>query len=308
MTERPAARAESVAISGASGFLGSALAASLERSGVRVVRLVRRDPRGPGEVRWDPAAQTIDEHGLEGVDAVVHLAGSNLVGRWTERRKAEIRDSRVLGTRTIARGLARLARPPHVLVSGAAIGYYGDRGDERLDEQSAPGSDFLAAVAREWEAATAPAEEAGIRVVCQRHGPVIGAGGGLIAPMLLPFRLGIGGPMGTGRQWVSWISLDDAVDAMRFAIANPELSGPVNAVAPEPVTNAELTRALARALGRPAFIPVPPVALRLLFGEMADAMIMTSQRVAPDRLRAAGFAFRHRRLDDALRAALDPAR
>lgn len=302
------APAASVAITGASGFLGSALARSLEGSGVRVVRLVRRDPRGPGEVRWDPAGQTIDVRGLEGLDAIVHLAGSNLVGRWSERRKAEIRDSRVLGTRTIARGLARLDRPPHVLVSGAAIGYYGDRGDERLDEQSAPGSDFLAAVAREWEAATAPAEEAGIRVVCQRHGPVIGAGGGLIAPMLLPFRLGIGGPMGTGRQWVSWISLDDAVDAMRFAIANPELSGAVNAVAPHPVTNAELTRALGRALGRPAFIPVPPVALRLLFGEMADAMIMTSQRVAPDRLLKAGFLFRHRRLDDALRAALDPAR
>lgn len=297
----------SVAIAGASGFIGSALASSLEESGTRVVRLVRRKARGPGEVSWDPAGETIDERGLEGVDAVVHLAGSNLVGRWTDRRKREIHDSRVASTRTLASGLARLDRPPHVLVSGSGIGYYGDRGDELLHEGSSPGGDFLARTAQEWEGATAPAEKAGIRVVHQRHGPVIGAGGGLIAPMLLPFRLGVGGVLGSGRQWVSWISLHDAVEAIRFAIATPGLRGAVNAVAPEPVRNADLTRALARELRRPALIPAPAFALRLLFGEMADAMILVSQRVAPDRLRDAGFTFRHPRLEDALRAALEPA-
>lgn len=304
MTPAPA---RSVAITGASGFIGSALASSLEGSGTRVVRLVRREARGPDEVSWDPARETIDERALEGVEAVVHLAGSDLVGRWTERRKAEIRDSRVVGTRTLARGLARLDRPPHVLVSGSGIGYYGDRADELLDEGSRPGDDFLARTAQEWEAATAPAEEAGIRVVHQRHGPVIGAGGGLIAPMLLPFRLGVGGALGSGRQWVSWISLHDAVAAIRCAIATPGLRGAVNAVAPEPVTNADLTRALARELGRPALIRVPAFALRLLYGEMADAMILVSQRVAPDRLLDAGFVFRHTRVEDALRAALEPA-
>jgi uncharacterized protein (TIGR01777 family) len=308
MSASAAAPAASIAITGASGFLGSALTVSLERSGVRVVRMVRHEPRGADEVRWDPGSQTVDHRGLEGVEAVVHLAGSNLVGRWTRRRKAEIRDSRVLGTRTLARGLARLDRPPHVLVSGSATGYYGDRGDEWLDEASAPGRDFLAAVVQDWEAATAPAEDAGIRVVLQRHGPVIGAGGGLIAPMLLPFRLGIGGPMGSGRQWVSWISLHDAVQAMRFAIASPDLRGALNAVAPEPVPNAQLARALARSLGRPALISAPAFALRLLYGEMADAMILTSQRVAPNRLREAGFVFRYPRVEDALGAALDPAR
>lgn len=307
MTTQARAPAASVAIAGASGFIGSALASSLEGSGTRVVRLVRREARDPNEVSWDPANETIDERALEGIEAVVHLAGSDLVGRWTERRKAEIRDSRVAGTRTLARGVARLDRPPHVLVSGSGIGYYGDRGDEPLDEGSRPGDDFLARTALEWEGATAPAEEAGIRVVHQRHGPVIGAGGGLITPMLLPFRLGIGGVLGSGRQWVSWISLHDAVEAIRFVIATPRLRGAVNAVAPEPVRNAELTRALARELRRPALIRVPAFALRLMYGEMADAMILASQRVSPDRLSDAGFVYRHPRVDEALRAALEPA-
>lgn len=295
----------SVAITGASGFIGSALTEALAAAGTRVIRLVRRPAHGPDEVSWDPAKGTIDAAGLEGVDAVVHLAGAEIAVRWTDRRKSLIRDSRVGGTRLLAGALAKLDRPPHVLVSGSAIGYYGNRGDERLTEQSQPGSDFLADTAVEWEAATGPAAGAGIRVVLNRTGLVIGPGG-LLERMLPPFRLGLGGKLGSGDQWMSWISLHDLVAAIRFAIDDAELRGPVNAVAPEPVTNAELTRTLARVLRRPAIFPVPPIALRAVFGEMADAMILASQRVAPERLLDSGFDFRHRRLEDALRATLDP--
>lgn len=298
----------SVAITGASGFIGSALAESLETSGTRVVRLVRRPSRGPNEAAWNPEAGTVETERLEGLDAVVHLAGSEMAVRWTEDRKKVIRNSRIHGTHLIATSLAGLEQPPRVLVSGSGIGYYGDRGDERLDEESTAGTGFLASVAREWEEAAAPAAAAGVRVVLSRTGLVVGPGGGLLERMLLPFKLGVGGALGSGRQWMSWISLEDTVRAIRFAIANDALRGPVNTVAPEPVTNAEFTRALASALGRPALLKVPPIALRAMFGEMADAMILASQRAVPRRLLDAGFDFRHRRLEDALGAALAGAR
>lgn len=308
MSARPGGEpphAPSVAISGASGFIGSALARAVRASGGRVLRLVRRPARGDDEVSWDPAGATIEAARLEGVHAVVHLAGAEIAVRWNQRRKGVIRQSRIGGTRLLATALAKLERPPHVLVSGSAIGYYGDRGDEWLTEESAAGADFLATTAVEWEAATRPAADAGIRVVLNRTGLVIGQGG-LLQRMLPPFRFGLGGKLGDGRQWMSWISIEDLVAALRFAIDAPDLSGPVNAVAPEPVTNEEFTRTLARVLRRPAILPVPPIALRAVFGEMADAMILASQRVAPERLLDSAFEFRHRRLEDALRATLEP--
>ncbi len=236
-------------------------------------------------------------------DAVVNLAGESLARRWTPERKRRIRDGRINGTSALAKALASLADKPAVFVGGSAIGYYGaHRGDELLDEDSAAGSDFLAATAREWESATAPAAAGGIRVVLSRTGLVLGAGGGVIAPMLLPFKLGLGGPVSSGRQWMSWIAMTDMVRAIRFLIDNAAVRGPVNLVAPNPVRNAEFSKALGKALGRPAVLPVPRIALDLVFGEMADNTILASQRVVPKRLAGAGFEFRHPRLDDALRS------
>lgn len=294
-----------VAVTGSSGLIGTALVEALAREGHEVRRVVRRMPgSGSRDVFWKPSEGRIDAGGLEGLDAVVHLAGDNVGERWTPEKKRRIRDSRVLGTRLLAETLASLQRPPRVLVSAAAVGYYGDRGDERLDEQSPPGDDFLARVGVEWEEAAEPAQRAGIRVVRLRLGVVLSRNGGALARLLLPFRLGLGGRIGSGGQWMSWISLADAVDAIRFAITTTGVEGPVNAVAPEPVTNEEFTRALGEVLGRPTVIPVPAPALRLVFGEMADATLLASQRAIPDRLLAAGFVFRHPRVEDALRAAL----
>lgn len=293
-----------VAITGSGGLIGGALARSLEGEGHEVVRLVRGAPRAAGEVRWDPEGGTVDTAGLEGVTAVVHLAGESLSERWTAERRRRIRESRVQGTRLLAEALTTLEVPPAVLVSASAIGYYGDRGDERLDEESAPGTGFLAEVAQEWEAAAGPAGAAGIRVVNPRLGVVFTPEGGALQRLLLPFRSGVGGTLGDGRQWMSWISLEDAIAALRFLITRPALDGAVNLVAPEPFTNAELTRELGRVLHRPTVLPVPAVALRLLFGEMADAMLLASQRVLPTRLLEAGFRFRHPRLDGALEAML----
>jgi uncharacterized protein (TIGR01777 family) len=294
-----------VAITGASGLIGSALSRSLREDGHRVHPVVRRSPRpGSGEIGWDPAIGRIDAEAFTGVDAVVHLAGENVGERWTPAKKRRIRESRVQGTSLLARALASLPEPPRVLVSGSAIGYYGDRGDEVLREDSGPGGDFLAEVGQEWEAATEPAARAGIRVVLPRLGVVLTPDGGALERMLPPFRLGVGGKLGDGRQWMSWISLPDAVRVLRFAIRAPELSGPVNATAPEPVTNEEFTRALGRALGRPTLMRVPAAALRLVYGEMAEATLLASQRAAPTRLQHAGFRFLHPQLDTALRAVL----
>lgn len=301
--------ARAVAVTGASGFIGSALVDSLERDGWRVLRLVRRQAdRGRGEVAWDPEAGTVEAGALEGVVAVVHLAGESIDGRWTEARKRRLRESRVAGTGLIARAIAGLERRPSVLVCGSAIGIYGsDRGDERLTEASTPGTDFLGELGTAWEGAAAPATDAGIRVVHPRFGVVLGREGGALHRMLPAFQLGAGGRMGSGRQWMSWISRTDAVRVIRFLIDREDLGGAVNAVAPEPVSNSVFTEELGRALHRPTPFAVPRPALLALFGEMADGTILANQRVYPERLRAAGFEFLHRRIDQALAAIFSAA-
>ena len=300
------ARAWTVAVTGASGLVGSALVTGLTSAGHRVVRVVRgagaASVAGQRLARWDPESGALEPSELAGADAVVHLAGESVAGgRWTEAKKRRIRSSRVDVTRRLAEALPRLERPPRLLVSASAVGYYGDRGSEILREDSAPGPGFLAEVCREWEAATDPAARAGIRVVRLRIGMVLSRRGGALGAMLTPFRLGAGGPVGSGVQWVSWIAIDDLVGAILHALATESLAGPVNAVAPEPVTNRELARTLGRVLRRPALLPLPAVAARLLFGQMADELLLASARVEPARLRATGFTFRHARLEDALR-------
>jgi hypothetical protein len=256
-----------------------------------VIRLVRRVP-GPGEVQWDPASRTIDLAGLEGVDGVVHLAGEGIAsGLWTGARKRRIRDSRVDGTRLLATALSRLERRPSVLVSASAVGIYGNRGDEILEESSPPGAGFLAEVGQAWEAATLPAKEAGIRVVLPRIGIVLSPRGGALARLVPLFRLGLGGRLGTGTQWMSWITLDDVVRIVITALDQASLSGPVNAVAPAPVTNGEFTRELAAAVRRPAVFHAPAPLLELVLGDLAREALLASQRAVPRALLAAGFAF-----------------
>ncbi|MGA0919553.1 MAG: TIGR01777 family oxidoreductase [Gemmatimonadaceae bacterium] len=287
-----------IAITGASGMVGSALVPFLTTGGHRV----RTIGRGAASaVRWDPARGALDGAALDGVDAVVHLAGENVGARWTAARRRAIVDSRLQGTRLIAETIARMPRKPEVLVSASAIGIYGVRGDEWLDETSTLGDDFLAEVGKQWEAATAPARDAGVRVVHLRIGIVLAAGGGALGKMLLPFQLGVGGVLGTGRQWMSWISREDLIGAIHHAIQTPALAGAVNAVAPTPVTNREFTKVLGRVLRRPTIAPVPAIALRALFGEMAEGTVLASQRVRPTALEGSGFAFLHRTLEDALR-------
>lgn len=295
-----------VAISGASGLIGGRLAATLASRGCRVDRLVRRAPAPGGtDVRWDPAAGTIDAAALEGVDAVVHLAGESVaVGRWTPARKEAIRRSRVDGTRLLAETLARLHRPPRVLISASGVGYYGDRGDEAITEDSAAGTGFLADVCRAWEAATEPARRAGIRVVNLRIGMVLAAEGGALARMLVPFRLGLGGVIGSGRQHVSWIALEDLMGAIQHLMVAESVSGPVNVVAPDPVMNRELTKTLGRVLRRPTLAPLPAPIVRLLFGEMGQSLLLEGARVLPARLQASGFHFVHPGLEGALRSEL----
>jgi len=296
--------AGSVAVTGASGLLGSALLPALRAAGWNPRALVRRAAR-PGEVEWDPAAGTLNLVALEGVDAAVHLAGESVAaGRWTAEAKRRIRDSRILGTRLLAESLARLRRPPRVLVTASAIGIYGDRGDTPLDETSALGADFLASVGKEWEAAAKPASDAGIRVVQLRFGIILATEGGALERMLTPFKLGVGGPLGSGRQWMSWIAIDDAVGAVLEALTNEAARGPINAVAPEPVRNAEFAARLGEALHRPSVLPAPAFALRALFGEMADGALLASQRVVPARLTALGYRFKYPTLPEALEAIL----
>jgi uncharacterized protein len=295
-----------VAVTGASGLIGSAVRQRLETEGHRVSRLVRRTA-GPGEIFWDPATRTLDPRSLEGLDAMIHLAGENVGSRWTTARKARIRSSRVAGTRLLSETLAALQRPPQVMISASAVGIYGDRGDEVLTESSPPGDpahDFLVSVAQAWEQAAAPAKAEGIRVVHPRFGVVLSRHGGALRKMLVPFRLGLGGRLGSGRQWMSWISIDDAVEALRYLLLDERLEGPVNLTAPEPLTNSEFTRTLARVLSRPAVFPVPEAALRLAFGEMADGTILSSARVIPSRLLKAGFRFGDPDLATALRHVL----
>ena len=293
-----------ILVTGASGLVGGALVPCLEAEGHEVARLGRSAP-AEGDVRWDPDAGVLEAGALEGFDGVVHLAGENIAsGRWTEARKRRIRESRVNGTRLLAETLARLERRPRVLVSASAIGLYGDRGGEELTEESPAGSGFLSEVCREWEAATEAAEGKGIRVVHARLGIVLSRDGGALAKMLTPFRLGAGGNIGNGRQYMSWITLDDTAAAIGHLLAAEAASGPVNVVAPAPVTNGEFTRNLGRVLRRPTLFPMPGFAARLAFGEMADALLLASTRVKPARLMASGYAFRHGSLEEGLRHVL----
>lgn len=300
--EREEERRLSVLISGSSGLVGRAVSRLLESQGHRVTRLVRTaPPQGSGFVYWNPAAREIDRSSLEGFDAVVHLAGENVgSGRWTAQKKRLIRASRVEGTQLLSRALAALDRPPSVMACASAIGFYGDRGEEILCEESGPGRGFLPEVCVAWEEAAAPAREAGVRVVHLRLGIVLSREGGPLARLLRPFRLGLGGVIGSGRQYISWIAIDDVARVFFHALENENLSGPVNAVAPGPVTNRELTRALGRALGRPTMLPLPGFIVRAAFGEMGEALLLSSARVVPGRLRDVGFDFRYPTIYSAL--------
>jgi len=295
-----------IAVTGSSGLVGSAVSGALRGAGHEVVPVVRRPPRaGEDAIRWDPAAGAVDAAGFEGIDAVIHLAGENIgAGRWSAARKAAIRDSRVNGTRMLCEALAGCSRPPGTLVCASATGYYGDRGEERVTEDSPPGNGFLAGVCREWEAACEPASQRGIRVVRLRLGVVLAPRGGALDRMLPLFRLGLGGVLGTGRQYVSWIAIDDLAGVFLHVLEREELKGPVNAVAPRPVTNRELTEALAKALSRPAFLFVPAFALRLAMGEMADELLLTGCRAACMRLEETGYRFRFPEIRRALRHVL----
>lgn len=291
-----------ILVSGASGLIGRAISAALTAEGHEVEALVRGGDRGG--IRWDPRSGEFDGAAAEGAGAVVHLAGENVAsGRWSDARKKEIRDSRIRGTRLLAEGIAKLARPPAVLVAASAIGIYGDRRDEIVDETSAPGDGFLADVCREWEAASGPAADAGIRVVHVRFGVVLDRSGGALAKMLPIFRLGLGGKVGSGAQWMSWLATEDAVGIIRHALVG-DLAGPVNAVAPSPIRNEDFTRALGKALGRPTPFSVPAFALRIAFGEMADATVLASTRAVPSRLSRSGYRFRAATIEDGLAAAL----
>lgn len=294
-----------ILISGASGFIGSHVADHATQNGYDVARMVRsKDAVKEGDVYWRPSENEIDRNALEGRDAVVHLAGESLIGRWTAEKKARIRDSRVEGTKLLCRTLAECKQPPRVLISASAVGIYGDRGDELLDESSAPGNDFLAQVGQEWEAATQPAKDAGIRVVLLRIGMVLGPDGGALGQMLLPFRLGIGGRLGSGRHYMSWIAIQDLARIIIFCIENEQIDGPVNAVSPNPVRNFEFTKTLGRVMSRPTVLPVPAFALRLIFGQLADALLLASQRVTPAKLQDLEFSFEYIDLENALRSML----
>jgi uncharacterized protein (TIGR01777 family) len=296
-----------VLVSGASGLIGTALSRTLVGGGHRVVRLRRGGTTEPDDIGWDPGAGRIDAPALEDLDAVVHLAGESIgEKRWTDDEKRRIRESRTRGTSLLVGALASRDRKPRVLVSASAIGYYGDRGEERLTEQSAPGDDFLAGVCAQWEAATTPAADAGIRVVNVRSGVVLARNGGALARMLLPFRLGLGGRVGPGTQYMSWISIDDEVNAIVHAIEKDAVRGPMNAVGPNPVTNREFTSTLAHVLHRPALLPTPLAPLKAWYGpELVESLLLFSQRVEPSALRGTGYEFRHPSLEAALRAVLD---
>ena len=296
-----------ILISGSTGLVGSTLARSLKAKGHEVLRLVRATPKNSAsEVFWYPEEGTLKAEELEGLDGVVHLAGESIAeGCWTDEKKRRIRESRIKGTTLLSETLARLKQKPEVLVSASAVGFYGSRGSEVLDERSASGSDFLAEVCREWELATQPAAQAGVRVVNLRFGVILNGEGGALPKMLFPFRMGVGGKLGDGQQYMSWIALDDAVGAIEHALATDSLRGAVNVVAPAAVTNQEFTKTLGRVLSRPTIFPVPAFAARLLFGEMADATLLASQRVEPARLKEAGYVFKYPELEGALRHVLN---
>jgi uncharacterized protein (TIGR01777 family) len=289
-----------ILVSGVSGPIGAALLPSLRTAGWSVVRLVRGAAAGEGQISWDPVKPIAPEK-VSGFDAVIHLAGESIFGRWTASKKAKIRDSRVVGTLNLARALAQAEEKPKVFLCGSAIGYYGDRGDELLGEESSPGTGFLAQVCSEWEEAATSAIQANIRTVNLRTGIVLSPKGGALGAMLLPFKLGLGGRTGTGRQWMSWIDVQDIVGAIHHILKNDLLQGPVNMVAPEPVRNADFARTLASLLSRPAILPLPAFAVKAVFGEMGEELLLASQKVEAGKLISSGYPFRHREL----RASLD---
>ena len=292
-----------ILVSGSHGLVGSALVPALEGKGHPVVRLVRGvSPAAGPQVDWDPEGGRLDPASLAGFEAMVHLAGENIAARrWSEAQKARIRESRVKGTRLLCETFATLPLPPKVLIAASAIGFYGDRGDEALGEESKPGTGYLPEVCKAWEAATEPAARKGIRVVSLRFGIILSPAGGALAKMLFPFKMGVGGILGSGRQYMSWISLDDAVGVVLHVLETSSLRGPVNAVAPQAVTNARFTKTLGRVLKRPTLFPMPAFAARLAFGELADPLLLASTRVEPKRLLASDYPYRHRELEATLR-------
>jgi uncharacterized protein (TIGR01777 family) len=292
-----------ILVSGVSGPIGAALLPSLRTSGCSVVRLVRGPATGDGQIPWDPAVPLAPD-AVSGFDAVIHLAGESIFGRWTAAKKAKIRDTRADGTFNLASALARAQEKPNVFVCGSAIGYYGNRGDEALSEESSPGTGFLAQVCQEWEEATTPAVQADIRTAHLRTGIVLSPKGGALKAMLLPFKLGLGGRTGDGRQWMSWIDVRDMVGAIHHILKNDLMQGAVNMVAPKPVRNAEFATTLASVLSRPAIFPMPAFAVKLVFGEMGEELLLGSQKVEPGKLISSGYPFRYRELRASLEALL----
>ena len=295
-----------VLIAGASGLVGTSLTDSFSRRGTAVTRLVRTSPDpGKQEVEWHPNKGEIDPASIEGFDAIINLAGESIAeGRWTEEKKKRIRDSRIDGTQLLSETMAGLSQPPKVFLCASATGVYGNRGDEVLDESSSAGKGFLAEVCREWEEATVQASNARVRVVNLRFGPIFSSEGGMVAKLLTPFKFGLGGKIGSGEQYMSWVAMDDVVGVINFALERDTVRGPINVVTPNPVTNAEFTRVMGKVLSRPTFLMVPAFAARLAFGEMADEMLLASQRVVPRRLSEAGYTFLYPELEGALRHVL----
>jgi uncharacterized protein (TIGR01777 family) len=294
-----------ILITGASGLIGKALQNSFAEKGHDLLLAGRSEPRAANQIQWTIENGFAEPRRLEGIDAFIHLAGENISAlRWTDEKKRAIRDSRVLGTRSVVDAIGKLKQKPKVFIAGSATGYYGDRGDEVMTENDVPGDTFLSEVCKAWEAESRRAEDLGIRSVLLRTGIVLSKDGGALAEMLTPFKLGVGGVVGSGRQWMSWISLEDVVGAINFALENDELSGPINIVAPNPVTNKEFTRTLGEVIHRPTILPLPQFAVKLAFGEMGDALLLDSTRVAPERLTNSGFKFKFEKLKLALRNAL----
>jgi uncharacterized protein len=295
-----------VLITGASGLIGNALQRSFREKGYEMLLASRSQPKGDNEIQWDVDAGFSEPERLEGIDAVVHLAGESISGlRWTDEKKKAIRNSRVLGTRSVVNAISKLQDRPRVLVAASAVGFYGERGEEELTESSSAGDDFLSAVAKEWESESRRAEDAGIRTVLLRSGIVLSKDGGALGTMLTPFKLGVGGVVGSGKQWMSWISLDDEIEIINFALENENLRGAVNAVSPNPVTNHEFTKTLGDVLYRPTILPLPEFAVSMVFGEMGDALLLASTKALPKRLLDAGFQFKYPSLKPAIEHAVN---
>jgi uncharacterized protein len=292
-----------LAVTGASGLIGSALVPTLEAAGHRVLR-VTRSPAGPGKTHWDPEKQSIDPAAFEGIDGAIHLAGENIAERWTEAHKRSILESRRQGTQLLAKTMAHLNPKPRFLIQASAVGIYGNRGSEPLTERSAPGKGFAPEVAVIWETSSSPAEEAGIRVARLRFGLVLTRAGGVLGKMLPPFKLGLGGKLGDGKQYMSWVALADLIGVVHRVIGAPELSGPINVTSPNPVTNEEFTHTLGKVLDRPTSFAVPAMVLHAMFGQMAEEVLLGGARVIPEKLQQIGFPFRYTELEPALRAAL----